>query len=106
MPQGYISRESYCLKRFQIVKLTVERSGNKNIGIIKESVEIDDLVAPKEPKLFRYILILRLSNKVGQRPRTDIVRETDSAWDSCPNRADLSLALFILYREALYILLL
>ena len=80
-----------------------ERSGNKIKGIIKESIEIDDLVARIEPKLFHYILILRLSNKVDQRPRTDIVREIDSAGDSGPNRADLSLVLFILYREALYI---
>ena len=84
------------------MELTEEASGNKNKRIIKESIEIDDLVARIEPKLFHHILILRLSNKVDQRPRTDIVREIDSARDSGPNRADLSLVLFILYREALY----
>ena len=84
------------------MELTEEASGNKNKRIIKESIEIDDLVARIEPKLFHHILILRLSNKVDQRPRTDIVREIDSAGDSGPNRADLSLVLFILYREALY----
>ena len=52
------------------MKLTVERSGNKNKEIIKKSVEIDDLVARIEPKLLHLILILRLSNKVDQRPRT------------------------------------
>ena len=56
-----------------------------------------------EPKLLHLILILRLSNKVDQRPRIDIVREIDSAGDSDPNTADLSLVLFVLYREALYI---
>ena len=40
---------------------------------------------------------------VDQRPRTDIVREIGSAGDSGPNRADLYLVLFFLYREALYI---
>ena len=73
------------------MKLTVEKLDNNNNGLIKESIEIDDLVARIEPKLFHYILILRLSNKVDQRPRTDIVREIDSAGDSGPNRADLSL---------------
>ena len=84
------------------MKLKEERSGNKIKGIIKESIEIDDLVARIEPKLFHYILILRLSNKVEQRQMTDIVGKIDSAGNS-PNRADLSLVLFILYREALYI---
>ena len=42
-------------------------------------------------------------NKVDQRPRIDIVREIDSAGESGQNRADLSLVLFILYREAFYI---
>ena len=58
-----------------------------------------------EPKLLHLILhvILRLSNKVDQRPRIDIVRKIDSAGDSDPNTADLSLVLFVLYREALYI---
>lgn len=80
-----------------------QRANSQGFGIIKENIVIDDLVARIEPKLFHYILILRLSNKVDQRPRTDIVREIDSAGDSGPNRADLSLVLFSLYREALYI---
>ena len=65
------------------MELTEETSGNKNKRIIKESTEIDDLVARIEPKLFHYILILRLSNiyKVDQKPRTDIVREIEP---TCP----------------------
>ena len=68
------------------MKLKEERSGIKIKGIIKESIEIEDLVARIEPKLFHYILIQRLSNKVDQRPRTDIVRGIDSTGDSGPNR--------------------
>ena len=49
------------------MELTEETSGNKNKRIIKESTEIDDLVARIELKLFNYILKQRLSNKVDQR---------------------------------------
>ena len=56
-----------------------------------------------EPTLFHSILVLRLSNMVDQRPRTDIVREIFSSGYNDPNTADLSLVLIFLYREALYI---
>ena len=69
-----------------IVKLTVEKLDNNNNGLIKESIEIDDLLARIEPRLFHDIFILRLSNKVDQRPSTDIVREMDSVLiePTCP----------------------
>ena len=83
--------------------VAVEPASNKNKGVIMESIEIDDLMARIDPKLLQLIFILMQSNKSDRRSKTDIVREIDSAGDIGPNRADLSLVLFILYREALFI---
>lgn len=54
--------------------------------------------APKRAEaFFNFILILLLSSKVDRRPRTDIVRGKDSAGESGPNKAGLSLVLIYLF---------